>query len=115
MSTAAVFCNPLPQWSALQEVNEHHRIFAFPVVVRVEEGESHLLVESDSRLLGIRHQELATNMRGLPAIIEFRITRETPPLLALRGREKSRSMSGLWDGGGGRLTTDHVPTGLPSL
>lgn len=54
----------MSEWSALQEVDEHHRIFPFPVVVRIEQGESHFLVESDSWLLGIRHQEPATNMRG---------------------------------------------------
>ena len=36
----------------------------------------------------------------LLVIIGIRTTRETPPLLALRGREKARSKSGLWNIGG---------------
>ncbi|MCL4527400.1 MAG: hypothetical protein M1492_13320 [Gammaproteobacteria bacterium] len=38
---------------------------------------------------------LAGRNRHLPVIIEIRTARETPPLLALRGHEKARSMSGL--------------------
>jgi hypothetical protein len=38
--------------------------------------------------------------QGLPAIIEIRTARETPHRLALRGQQKARSMSGLWNGGG---------------
>ena len=49
--------------------------------------------------------------QGLPTIIEFRTTRETPPLLALRGREKARSMSGLWNGGGVQFTTEQLAIG----
>ena len=41
---------------------------------------------------------LAGRNRGPSAIIEIRTARETPPLLALRGQKKARSMSGLWNG-----------------
>ena len=43
---------------------------------------------------------LAGRNRGPSAIIEIRTARETPPLLALRGQKKARSMSGLWCSGG---------------
>jgi hypothetical protein len=43
---------------------------------------------------------VALPIAGLMTINEIRTTRGTPPLLALRGHEKARSMSGLWNGGG---------------
>ena len=43
-------------------INEHHRIFPIPVVVRIQKSKAHILVESDGRLLGIRHQESTANV-----------------------------------------------------
>jgi len=48
--------------SALQQVYEHHGVLARPVVVRIEQGESHFLVESNGGLLRISHQESAANV-----------------------------------------------------